>query len=187
MIFELIIGGAVAGVLFWLQDRTSKKVEINTDEIQKMTKRIDKFTLDKSTREQAKKKSQIDRIIYVLDFLNTKEGELRDFIKPCAIDDSFKEMLRFTVSANFNTYLTSYRIVEILDACRLLEDLVNDNSLLLDVRKDSDQFMLLADKILVSNMPKDESERKQLLILLEMQLSKIQEFLTRFRKELEPE
>ena len=83
--------------------------------------------------------------------------------------------------------IAKYRIREIEDATRQLGDKLKDNTLRLDFLSYIEAFLNLSETVVLDGKPQNESDLESFIISINLQLKRIQEFLTRFRNEIEQE
>ena len=81
--------------------------------------------------------------------------------------------------------IAKYRIHEVEDATRQLGDKLNDNTLRLDFLSYIEVFLNLSEMVVVDSNPQNDNDLENFIISINLQLRSIQDFLTRFRKELE--
>jgi hypothetical protein len=81
--------------------------------------------------------------------------------------------------------IAEYRIQELEDATRQLGDKLNDNTLRLDFLSYIEAFLNLSQMVVLDGKPQNDNDLESFIISINLQLRRIQEFLTRFRKELE--
>jgi hypothetical protein len=176
--------GVIAFTVYRLQDKTANLHHDLLEKIEKMTQRVEFITQQKASKEESKKRHHVSRIIEILKEIETKEEELKKSLSNYEIGDPNNELLKLSVSMNLGANLTSFRIRQIADHCRQLEDYVSDHALITDMVGFSDALLLPSEFILSSNMPQNEKELESLLFLLNGQLEYIQKFLARFLNEI---
>jgi len=184
VLIELGIGIAIAIVVFRLQSRTAKWNEELLSKISFMTHRMDSMLEQRSLDEQSKKAFECNRIIDHLEYIRKKEEELKEYLTNYISGDTTSEQLKYFVKQNFMP-IAKYRIHEIEDATRQLGDKLNDNTLRLDFLSYIEAFLNLSEMVVVDSKPQDDNDLESFVISINLQLRRIQEFLTRFRKELQ--
>lgn len=83
--------------------------------------------------------------------------------------------------------IAKYRIHEIEDATRQLGDKLSDNTLRLDFLSYIEAFLNLSETVVLDGKPQNDNDLESFIISINLQLKRIQEFLTRFRNEIEQE
>ncbi|RPJ28992.1 MAG: hypothetical protein EHM25_09395 [Nitrosopumilales archaeon] len=83
--------------------------------------------------------------------------------------------------------IAKYRIYEIEDATRQLGDKLSDNTLRLDFLSYIEAFLNLSETVVLDGKPQNDNDLESFIISINLQLKRIQEFLTRFRNEIEQE
>jgi len=83
--------------------------------------------------------------------------------------------------------IAKYRIYEIEDATRQLGDKLSDNTLRLDFLSYIEAFLNLSETVVLDGKPQNDNDLESFIISIDLQLKRIQEFLTRFRNEIEQE
>lgn len=184
VLIELGIGIAIAIVVFRLQSRTAKWNEELLSKISFMTHRMDSMLEQRRLDEQSKKAFECNRIIDHLEYIRKKEEELKEYLTNYISGDTTSEQLKYFVKQNFMP-IAKYRIHEIEDATRQLGDKLNDNTLRLDFLSYIEAFLNLSEMVVVDSKPQDDNDLESFVISINLQLRRIQEFLTRFRKELQ--
>ena len=184
VLIELGIGIAIAIVVFRLQSRTAKWNEELLSKISFMTHRMDSMLEQRSLDEQSKKAFECNRIIDHLEYIRKKEEELKEYLTNYISGDTTSEQLKYFVKQNFMP-IAKYRIHEIEDATRQLGDKLNDNTLRLDFLSYIEAFLNLSEMVVVDSKPQNDNDLESFVISINLQLRRIQEFLTRFRKELQ--
>jgi len=81
--------------------------------------------------------------------------------------------------------IAKYRIREIEDATRQLGDKLSDNTLRLDFLSYIEAFLNLSETVVLDDNPQNDNHLESFIISINLQLRRIQEFLTRFRKEIQ--
>jgi hypothetical protein len=81
--------------------------------------------------------------------------------------------------------IAKYRIGEIEDATRQLGDKLSDNTLRLDFLSYIEAFLNLSEMVVLDGKPQNDNDLESFIISINLQLRRIQEFLTRFRKEMQ--
>ena len=81
--------------------------------------------------------------------------------------------------------IAKYRIREIEDATRQLGDKLSDNKLRLDFLSYIEAFLNLSETVMVDGKKQNDDDLESFIISINLQLRRVQEFLTRFRKEVE--
>lgn len=186
VIIELGIGIAIAILLFKLQSRTSRLAEELLSKISSMTSRVDAILEQRRLDEQSKKAFECKRIIDHLVYIEKKEQELKEYLTNYISGDTTSEQLQYFIKQNFMP-IAKYRIHEIEDATRQLGDKLKDNTLRLDFLSYIEAFLNLSETVVLDGKPQNESDLESFIISINLQLKRIQEFLTRFRNEIEQE
>jgi hypothetical protein len=186
VIIEIGIGIALAIVLFKLQARTSRLAEELLSKISSMTSRMDAILEQRRLDEQSKKNFECKRIIDHLVYIQKKEQELKDYLTNYISGDTTNEQLQYFIKQNFMP-IAKYRIREIEDATRQLGDKLKDNTLRLDFLSYIEAFLNLSETVVLDGKPQNDNDLESFIISINLQLRRIQEFLTRFRKEIEQE
>jgi len=186
VIIELGIGIAIAVLLFILQSRTSRLAEELLSKISSMTSRVDALSEQRRLDEQSKKKFECKRIIDHLEYIQKKEQELKEYLTEYISGDTTSEQLQYFIKQNFKP-IAEYRIREIEDATRQLGDKLKDNTLRLDFLSYIEAFLNLSETVVLDGKPQNDNDLESFIISINLQLRRIQEFLTRFRKEIEQE
>jgi hypothetical protein len=78
--------------------------------------------------------------------------------------------------------IAEYRVHEIEDATRQLGDKLSDNKLRLDFLSYIEAFLNLSETVVVDGK-QNEDDLESFIISINLQLRRVQEFLTRFRNE----
>lgn len=186
VIIEIGIGIALAIVLFKLQARTSRLAEELLSKISSMTSRVDAILEQRRLDEQSKKAFECKRIIDHLEYIQKKEQELKEYLTDYISGATTNEQLQYFIKQNFMP-IAKYRIREIEDATRQLGDKLKDNTLRLDFLSYIEAFSNLSETVVLDGKPQNESDLESFIISINLQLKRIQEFLTRFRNEIEQE
>lgn len=183
-IIELGIGVAIAVLLYILQSRTGKLAEELLSKISSMTHRMDSLLEQRRLDELSKKMFECKRIIDHLEYIQKKEVELKEYLTDYISGDATSEQLHYFVKQNFMP-ISNYRIREIEDATRQLGDKLSDNTLRLDLLSYIEAFLNLSETVVVDGKPQNDNDLESFIISINTQLRRIQEFLTRFRKEIQ--
>ena len=183
-LIELGIGIAIAIVVYKLQFRTAKLTEELLSKISFMTHRMDSLLEQRRLDEHSKKAFECNRIIDHLEYIRKKEEELKEYLTNFISGDTTSEQLKYFVKQNFMP-IAKYRIHEIEDATRQLGDKLSDNTLRLDFLSYIEAFLNLSEMVVVDSKPQNDNDLESFIISINLQLRRIQEFLTRFRKELQ--
>jgi hypothetical protein len=183
-IIELGIGVAIAVLLYILQSRTGKLAEELLSKISSMTHRMDSLLEQRRLDELSKKMFECKRIIDHLEYIQKKEVELKEYLTDYISGDTTSEQLHYFVKQNFMP-ISNYRIREIEDATRQLGDKLSDNTLRLDLLSYIEAFLNLSETVVVDGKPQNDNDLESFIISINTQLRRIQEFLTRFRKEIQ--
>lgn len=186
VIIELGIGIAIAVLLFKLQSRTSRLAEELLSKISSMTSRVDAILEQRRLDEQSKKTFECKRIIDHLVYIEKKEQELKEYLTEYISGDTTSEQLQYFIKQNFMP-IAKYRIHEIEDATRQLGDKLKDNTLRLDFLSYIEAFLNLSETVVLDGKPQNDNDLESFIISINLQLKRIQEFLTRFRNEIEQE
>lgn len=186
VIIELGIGIAIAVLLFILQSRTSRLAEELLSKISSMTSRVDAILEQRRLDEQSKKAFECKRIIDHLVYIEKKEQELKEYLTNYISGDTTSEQLQYFIKQNFMP-IAKYRIHEIEDATRQLGDKLKDNTLRLDFLSYIEAFLNLSETVVLDGKPQNDNDLESFIISINLQLKRIQEFLTRFRNEIEQE
>jgi hypothetical protein len=184
VIIELGIGIAIAVVVYILQARTAKLTKELLSKISTMTYRMDSLLEQRRLDEQSKKAFECKRIIDHLEYIQKKEVELKEYLTDYISGDTTNEQLQYFVKQNF-TPIAKYRIHEIEDATRQLGDKLSDNTLRLDFLSYIEAFLNLSEMVVVDGKPQNDNDLESFIISINLQLRRIQEFLTRFRNEMQ--
>ncbi|MGB7936916.1 MAG: hypothetical protein WCF21_09880 [Nitrososphaeraceae archaeon] len=94
--------------------------------------------------------------------------------------------MQYFIKQNFMP-IAKYRIHEIEDATRQLGDKLSDHTLRLDFLSYIDAFLNLSETVVLDGKPQNDNDLEGFIISINLQLKRIQEFLTRFRNEIEQE
>jgi len=186
VIIELGIGIAIAILLFILQSRTSRLAEELLSKISSMTSRVDAILEQRRIDDQSKKTFECKRIIDHLEYIQKKEQELKEYLTNYISGDTTNEQLQYFIKQNFKP-IAEYRIREIEDATRQLGDKLKDNTLRVDFLSYIEAFLNLSQTVVLDGKPQNDNDLESFIISINLQLRRIQEFLTRFRKEIEQE
>jgi hypothetical protein len=181
-IIELGIGIAIAIVVYRLQTRTSKLAEELLSKISFMTSRVDSVLEQRRVDEQSKKAFECKRIIDHLEYIRKKELELKEYLTEYISGDTTSEQLQYFIKQNFMP-IAKYRIREIEDATRQLGDKLSDNKLRLEFLSYIEAFLNLSETVVVDGKQQNEDDLESFIISINLQLRRVQEFLTRFRNE----
>jgi hypothetical protein len=184
VLIELGIAIAIAIVVYRLQAATAKLTENLLSKISLMTQRMDALLKQRRLDEHSKKAFECKRIIDHLDYIRKKEEELKEYLTNYISGDTTSEQLKYFVKQNFMP-IAKYRIHEIEDATRQLGDKLSDNSLRLDFLSYIEAFLNLSEMVVVDSKPQNDNDLESFVISINLQLRRIQEFLSRFRKELQ--
>ncbi len=184
VVIELGIGIAIAVLLYILQSRTGKLAEELLSKISSMTHRMDSLLEQRRLDELSKKMFECKRIIDHLEYIQKKEEELKEYLTDYISGDTTNEQLHYFVKQNFIS-ISNYRIREIEDATRQLGDKLSDNTLRLDLLSYIEAFLNLSETVVMDGKPQNDNDLESFIISINTQLRRIQEFLTRFRKEIQ--
>jgi len=180
-IIELGIGIVIAIVVYRLQTKTSKLAEDLLSKISFMTSRVDSVLEQRRADEQSKKAFECKRIIDHLEYIRKKELELKEYLTEYISGDTTGEQLQYFIKQNFMP-IAKYRIREIEDATRQLGDKLSDNKLRLEFLSYIEAFLNLSETVVVDGK-QNEDDLESFIISINLQLRRVQEFLTRFRNE----
>ena len=183
---EIGIAIAIAIVVYKLQLRTSRLAEELLSKISSMTSRVDAILEQRRLDEQSKKAFECKRIIDHLEYIQKKEQELKEYLTEYISGDTTNEQLQYFIKQNFMP-IAGYRIREIEDATRQLGDKLKDNTLRLDFLSYIEAFLNLIETVVLDGKPQNDNDLEGFIISINLQLKRIQEFLTRFRNEIEQE
>jgi hypothetical protein len=183
---EIGIAIAIAIVVYKLQLRTSRLAEELLSKISSMTSRVDAILEQRRLDEQSKKAFECKRIIDHLEYIQKKEQELKEYLTDYISGDTTSEQLQYFIKQNFMP-IAEYRIREIEDATRQLGDKLKDNTLRLDFLSYIEAFLNLIETVVLDGKPQNDNDLEGFIISINLQLKRIQEFLTRFRNEIEQE
>ena len=183
-IIELIIGIGIAIVVFRVQAQTAKLAEELLSKISSMTSRMDSLLEQRRLDEIAKKEFECKRIIVHLEYIQKKEQELKDYLTDYISGDTTSEQLYYFIKQNFMT-IAKFRIREIEDAIRQVGDKLTDNTLRLNFLSYIEAFLNLSELVLVDGKPQNDNDLESFIMSINLQLKRIQEFLTRFNKEIQ--
>lgn len=184
VLIELGIAIAIAIVVYRLQAATAKLTENLLSKISLMTQRMDALLEQRRLDEHSKKAFECKRIIDHLEYIRKKEEELKEYLTNYISGDTSSEQLKYFVKQNFMP-IAKYRIHEIEDATRQLGDKLSDNSLRLDFLSYIEAFLNLSEMVVVDSKPQNDNDLESFVISINLQLRRIQEFLSRFRNELQ--
>jgi hypothetical protein len=184
VIIELGIGITIAVVVYILQARTAMLTKELLSKISTMTHRMDSLLEQRRLDELSKKRFECKRIIDHLEYIQKKEVELKEYLTDYISGDTTNEQLQYFVKQNF-TPIAKYRIHEIEDATRQLGDKLSDNTLRLDFLSYIEAFLNLSEMVVVDGKPQNDNDLESFIISINLQLRRIQEFLTRFRNEMQ--
>jgi hypothetical protein len=184
IIIELAIGIGIAIAVYRLQARTSKLAEELLSRISFMTSRVDSLLEQRRLDEQSKKAFECKRIIDHLVYIQKKELELKEYLIDYISGDTTNEQLQYFIKQNFMP-IAKYRIREIEDATRQLGDKLSDNKLRLDFLSYIEAFLNLSETVMVDGKRQNDDDLESFIISVNLQLRRVQEFLSRFRKEIE--
>ena len=183
---EIGIAIAIAIVVYKLKLRTSRLAEELLSKISSMTSRVDAILEQRRLDEQSKKAFECKRIIDHLEYIQKKEQELKEYLTDYISGDTTSEQLQYFIKQNFMP-IAEYRIREIEDATRQLGDKLKDNTLRLDFLSYIEAFLNLSETVVLDGKPQNDNDLESFIISINLQLKRIQEFLTRFRNEIEQE
>lgn len=183
-IIELGIGIAIAIVVYRVQSQTAKLAEELLSKISSMTSRMDSLLEQRRLDEIAKKEFECKRIIEHLEYIQKKEQELKDYLMDYLSGDTTSEQLHYFIKQNFMP-IAKFRIRDIEDAIRQIGDKLTDNTLRLDFLSYIEAFLNLSELVLVDGKPQNDNDLESFIISINLQLKRIQEFLTRFHKEIQ--
>ena len=183
---EIGIAIAIAIVVYKLQLRTSRLAEELLSKISSMTSRVDAILEQRRLDEQSKKAFECKRIIDHLEYIQKKEQELKEYLTDYISGDTTSEQLQYFIKQNFMP-IAEYRIREIEDATRQLGDKLKDNTLRLDFLSYIEAFLNLIETVVLDGKPQNDNDLEGFIISINLQLKRIQEFLTRFRSEIKQE
>ncbi|MGI0033308.1 MAG: hypothetical protein ACRD97_08565 [Nitrososphaeraceae archaeon] len=184
VLIEIGIAIAITIVVYSLQAATAKLTENILSKISLMTQRMDALLEQRRLDEHSKKAFECKRIIDHLEYIRKKEEELKEYLTNYISGDTTSEQLKYFVKQNFMP-IAKYRIHEIEDATRQLGDKLSDNSLRLDFLSYIEAFLNLSEMVVVDSKPQNDNDLESFVISINLQLRRIQEFLSRFRKELQ--
>lgn len=183
-IIELGIGIVIAIVVYRIQSQTAKLAEELLSKISSMTSRMDALLEQRRLDEIAKKEFECKRIIEHLEYIQKKEQELKDYLTDYLSGDTTSEQLHYFIKQNFMP-IAKFRIREIEDAIRQAGDKLTDNNLRLDFLSYIEAFLNLSELVLVDGKPQNDNDLESFIMSINLQLKRIQEFLTRFGKEIQ--
>lgn len=183
-IIELGIGIVIAIVVYRIQSQTAKLAEELLSKISSMTSRMDTLLEQRRLDEIAKKEFECKRIIEHLEYIQKKEQELKDYLTDYLSGDTTSEQLHYFIKQNFMP-IAKFRIREIEDAIRQVGDKLIDNTLRLDFLSYIEAFLNLSELVLVDGKPQNDNDLESFIMSINLQLKRIQEFLTRFGKEIQ--
>ena len=183
---EIGIAIAIAIVVYKLQFRTSRLAEELLSKISSMTSRVDAILEQRRLDEKSKKTFECKRIIDHLEYIQKKAQELKEYLTNYISGDTTSEQLQYFIKQNFMP-IAEYRIHEIEDATRQLGDKLKDNTLRLDFLSYIEAFLNLSETVVLDGKPQNDNDLESFIISINLQLKRIQEFLTRFRNEIEQE
>ncbi|MDW0142531.1 MAG: hypothetical protein QOK82_05385 [Nitrososphaeraceae archaeon] len=183
---EIGIAIAIAIVVYKLQFKTSRLAEELLSKISSMTSRVDAILEQRRLDEQSKKAFECKRIIDHLEYIQKKEQELKEYLTEYISGDTTNEQLQYFIKQNFMP-IAEYRIHEIEDATRQLGDKLSDHTLRLDFLSYIEAFLNLIETVVLDGKPQNDNDLEGFIISINLQLKRIQEFLTRFRNEIEQE
>lgn len=183
---EIGIAIAIAIVVYKLQLRTSRLAEELLSKISSMTSRVDAILEQRRLDEQSKKAFECKRIIDHLEYIQKKEQELKEYLTDYISGDTTSEQLQYFIKQNFMP-IAEYRIREIEDATRQLGDKLSNHTLRLDFLSYIEAFLNLIETVVLDGKPQNDNDLEGFIISINLQLKRIQEFLTRFRNEIEQE
>ena len=183
-IIELGIGIVIAIVVYKIQSQTAKLAEELLSKISSMTSRMDSLLEQRRLDEIAKKEFECKRIIEHLEYIRKKEQELKDYLTDYISGDATSEQLHYFIKQNFMP-IAKFRIHEIEDAIRQVGDKLTDNTLRLDFLSYIEAFLNLSELVLVDGKPQNDNDLENFIISINLQIKRIQEFLTRFRNEIQ--
>lgn len=182
-LIELGIGIVIAIVVYRVQSQTAKLAEELLSKISSMTSRMDSLLEQRRLDEIAKKEFECKRVIEHLEYIQKKEQELKDYLTDYISGDTTSEQLRYFIKQNFMP-IAKFRIREIEDAIRQVGDKLTDNTLRLEFLSYIEAFLNLSELVLVDGKPQNDNDLETFIISINLQLKRIQEFLTRFHKEI---
>lgn len=182
-IIELGIGIVIAIVVYRLQTKTSKLAEELLSKISFMTSRVDSVLEQRRVDEQSKKAFECKRIIDHLEYIRKKELELKEYLTEYISGDTTSEQLQYFIQQNFMP-IAKYRIREIDDATLQLGDKLSDNKLRLEFLSYIETFLNLSETVVVDGKRQNEDDLESFIISINLQLKRVQEFITRFRNEI---
>ena len=183
VIIELGIGIGIAIIVFRIQAKTSKLAEELLSKISHMTSRVDSLLEQRRADEQSKKAFECKRIIDHLEYIRKKELELKEYLTEYISGDTTSEQLQYFIKQNFMP-IANYRIREIEDATRQIADKLSDNKLRVDFLSYIEAFLNLSETVVVDDKRQNDDDLESFIISINLQLRRVQEFLTRFRNEI---
>ena len=183
-IIELGIGIAIAIVVYRVQSQTAKLAEELLSKISSITSRMDSLLEQRRLDEITKKEFECKRVIEHLEYIQKKEQELKDYLMDYLSGDTTSEQLHYFIKQNFMP-IAKFRIRDIEDAIRQVGDKLTDNTLRLNFLSYIEAFLNLSELVLVDGKPQNDNDLESFIISINLQLKRIQEFLTRFHKEIQ--
>ncbi|HEX7274180.1 MAG TPA: hypothetical protein VF248_01050 [Nitrososphaeraceae archaeon] len=183
VIIELGIGIGIAIIVFRIQAKTSKLAEELLSKISFMTSRVDSLLEQRRLDEQSKKTFECTRIIDHLEYIQKKEIELKEYLTNYISGDTTNEQLQYFIKQNFMP-IANYRIREIEDATRQIADKLSDNKLRVDFLSYIEAFLNLSETVVMDDKRRNDDDLESFIISINLQLRRVQEFLTRFRNEI---
>ena len=183
-IIELGIGIAIAIVVYRVQSQTAKLAEELLSKISSITSRMDSLLEQRRLDEITKKEFECKRVIEHLEYIQKKEQELKDYLIDYISGDASSEQLRYFIKQNFMP-IAKFRIRDIEDAIGQVGDKLTDNTLRLEFLSYIEAFLNLSELVLVDGKPQNDNDLESFIISINLQLKRIQEFLTRFHKEIQ--
>lgn len=176
MIIEIVIGGVVlGGFFFWLQDRASKNTE-------KVINKIAELTQQKATAEQKHKEFECKRIIEHLQGIEQTELGLKQYLENYKVGTPTTDLKFY---ARLSVQPITHNINMMKDAMEQLQGKLNDDSLRHDFLNYVGAFNVLPKWILVDDVPQQEHQLQGLLDYADLQMKKIENFIERFKKEMD--
>jgi hypothetical protein len=118
-----------------------------------------------------------------LEYIQKKEIELKEYLTNYISGDTTNEQLQYFIKQNFMP-IANYRIREIEDATRQIADKLSDNKLRVDFLSYIEAFLNLSETVVVDDKRQNDDDLENFIISINLQLRRVQEFLTRFRNEI---
>jgi hypothetical protein len=174
MLIELGIGGVVAGFLFWLQNKLSRKVN--------------NYILQKAELEHKYKASQCEIIVELLKDIQDREKSVKEILVSLKMGTPIDNWSEFLLEITVRPF--KFKIVRMAEAMGKLQAKLHDTPLEREFLDYLAKFDMLPKRFFVDNLTDKLTNQGQEHLIkgivkeIDEQLEKIQGFIDKFSKEV---